>query len=104
LLCFGIAKLIPDVRIYAFDPLPENFAKLQGLSKDIDLFPFNVAVGNQEGQGTFYRNAFSASSSALAMAQTQTEEIPVPYWRLDEHFQECDVTGTTLMVLDVQGY
>jgi FkbM family methyltransferase len=112
-LCFGIAKLIPDARIYAFDPLPANFAKLQVLANDIDLFPFNVAVGNQEGQGTFYRNAFSASSSALTMAQTHadefpetahSEEIPVPFWRLDEHLKEFDVTGTTLMVLDVQGY
>lgn len=34
----------------------------------------------------------------------QAEEIPVPFWRLDEHSEEFDVSDITLMVLDVQGY
>ena len=33
-----------------------------------------------------------------------SKEMPVPFWRLHEHLKEIDVTGTTLMVLDVQGY
>jgi hypothetical protein len=75
-LCFGIAKLIPEVRIYAFEPLPENYTTLKSLSKKINLIPFNVAVGNEEGEKTFYQNSFSASSSALPMARTHVEEFP----------------------------
>lgn len=112
-LCFGVAKSVPDVRIYAFEPLPENFAKLQGLAKKINLTAFNVAVGNEEGEKTFYQNSFSASSSALQMAKTHVEEFPqteetreirVPFWRLDKHRDDFNLERSVLMVLDVQGY
>lgn len=112
-LCFGIAKVIPKAKIYAFEPLPENYAALQNLAKKIDLTAFNVAVGNEEGEKTFYQNAFSASSSALPMEQVHVTEFPdtaevseitVPFWRLDDHLAEMTLEKPVLMVLDVQGF
>ena len=113
-LCFGVAKLLPNVQIYAFEPLPENYKVLQSLSKNINLTTFNVAVGNEEGEKTFYQNLFSASSSALPMARTHKEEFPhtakvmeirVPFWRLDNHhLDELVLESPVLLVLDVQGY
>lgn len=112
-LCFGISRLIPGVRMFAFEPLPENFQKLEELALTTHLTPFNVAVGNEEGMRTFYRNRFTASSSALPMADrhvrefpetAEVEEVTVPFWRLDDHQEVFDLTGRVLLVLDVQGY
>ncbi|MFC1701846.1 FkbM family methyltransferase [Pseudomonadota bacterium] len=112
-LCFGIAKMLPDAQVSAFEPLPENYAVLQRLAKNIKLTTFNVAVGNEEGEETFYENLFSASSSALPMARTHKEEFPhtagireirVPFWRLDNHRDKLVLESPVLLVLDVQGY
>ncbi len=112
-LCFGISRLMPDVRMFAFEPLPENFSKLEELARTTHLTAFNVAVGNEEGTRTFYRNRFTASSSALPMADlhvrefpetAEAEEVTVPFWRLDDHQDALELTGRVLLVLDVQGY
>ena len=112
-LCFGVAKMVPGVQIYAFEPLRDNYAALQKLAKNINLKTFNVAVGNEEGEKTFFQNIFSASSSALPMARTHKEEFPhtsqvteirVPFWRLDNHQVELTLESPVLLVLDVQGY
>jgi FkbM family methyltransferase len=112
-LCFGIARQLPDAHIYAFDPLPDNFERLQLLANDIKLTPFNVAVGASEGAGSFFRNSFSASSSALPIMRkhieafpetAQVEEIAVKYWQLDAHLDEFELNSRVLLVLDVQGF
>ncbi len=112
-LCFGIARILPRAKIYAFEPLPDNFRMLQQLEGDINLTAFNVAVGAEEGEGTFYRNDFTASSSALpienrhveAFPQTaRAEEISVKFWKLDAHLEELKLQEKVLLVLDVQGF
>lgn len=111
---FAMRQMLPDTQIYSFEPLPENHQKLvHNLERFGKFQAFHTALGNEQGELTFWRNDFVASSSALAMSELHKQSFPetghavtvhVPVARLDDFLERVELKGKMLLKLDVQGY
>lgn len=106
--------LFPKSQIYAFEPLPECFVKLNERMSHLKNFnSFNVALGDKSGELEFEQNKFSASSSFLKMLDTHkklfpqtssTEIVKVRIEQLDNFQNQIEITDPLLIKIDVQGY
>lgn len=103
----------PDARIWAMEPLPDVFGRLQArFAEDAGFEGINVAVSDTNGEATFYRSEFSKSSSLNRMAPLHKEAFPwtagetavqVPVRMLDEVLDLDRLRRPLLMKIDVQG-
>jgi FkbM family methyltransferase len=110
----AIRTTLPGARIYAFEPLRDCFDELEKLaSRDHQLTPINVALGDVNGPATFNRNRFTPSSSMLEVERlhdhsfpftSQIGQVQVDVRRLDDLAGELSLTPQILVKLDVQGY
>ena len=109
-----IHKLLPDARIYSFEPLKNCYDQLHKNMKAIPNFrAFQFALGNENEQRTMYRNDFSPSSSLLQMEELHKEVFPqtehttlekIEIRRLDDISKELDIVDNLLVKIDVQGF
>lgn len=111
----AIAALLPDARIYAFEPLPDCYEALRRRMRRsrerFEAFPF--AIGDVEGAVTFHRSSFAESSSVLPMDDLHKQAFPwtaetvpleVEMRTLDEVVHGLDLAPDVLLKIDVQGY
>lgn len=111
---FALKHILPDAQVYSFEPLPDSF---QTLIKNMQRFQqwegIHTALGETQGTLEFWKNAFSASSSALPMEnlhrstfpQTEnSQKVSVPVSTLDEVSARQKWKSPVLLKIDVQGY
>jgi FkbM family methyltransferase len=111
---FAMATILPETRIYAFDPLPENCQKLcKNMGWFNKFYYFQTALGDQKGSLEFWKSDFVASSSALPMGELHKKTFPhtanltplkVPVARLDDYLPQIILKNPALLKVDVQGY
>jgi FkbM family methyltransferase len=111
---FTVRPLIPQAQIYSFEPLPDCYAAmLQHMRGAARFQAFNLALGDQAGELTFYRSSHAPSSSFLPMAQAHKGAFPtaadarpvtVKMERLDTVAAHIAITDPLLVKIDVQGY
>lgn len=111
---YAMDVIQPGVKIISFEPLPDNFDKLNKNMKNKNHFSaYNLAVGDSAGEVTFHRSEFSPSSSILPMENLHKETFPktantrmikVPMVRLDDLVEEMRIISPCLLKIDVQGY
>lgn len=105
---------IPEVRIYAFEPLPDCFQTLTRVCAGNDRFnALEVALGDTNGTATIQRSSFHPSSSLRPMAALHktlypktagaTEQI-ITVARLDDVMKEMSCDGALMIKVDVQGF
>lgn len=109
-----IHELLPNAKLYCFEPLPDNFIELKANLKDLSNFQaFNLAVGDQKGKVEMYRNDYSPSSSLMKMTKLHKDSFPftsgeklekVEASTLDEIVKELELKDNVLLKIDVQGY
>lgn len=110
----AIRAILPEVRVYAFEPLLDCYDRLTAkFKKDGCFHAYRVALGSRHGQATFWRSDFSKSSSVLPMATLHRLAFP---WSaacspietrvdtLDCYLDELNLTPNVLLKIDVQGY
>lgn len=107
-------KAFPDAQIYSFEPLPDCYQELQLNMKQFSKIKlFNLALGEQKDTVHFERNAYSPSSSMLAMTAKHRDNFPytkesktvtVEMERLDDLTSQIKLTDNILIKLDVQGF
>jgi FkbM family methyltransferase len=107
------AHCFPRARIYSFEPVPSVVATIKRNTQKesrIEICP--VALGRGDGDITFFENAYSHASSALAVSEKQkkmrpetgnVKEIKVPLRSLDTWAFSAPLAGPVLLKLDVQG-
>src|SRR5215467_5764442 len=110
----AIRALVPECRIYAFEPLPDCCSVLSrrlGSNGHSQIFP--VAVGRKSGTVTLWRSRYAKSSSVLLMAKLHKESFPrtaksepltVQMKSLDQFSVEMKLERKVLLKIDVQGY
>jgi FkbM family methyltransferase len=92
----------PGLRVHAFEPNPETFARLQQTLAGTDAVLENTALSNRAGTLAF---ATAATSGAFGVPhshfQIANETVSVPCKRLDA----CDIAGDRLFLkVDVEGH
>lgn len=113
-----IYKLLPEAKIYSFEPLHDIFSELKKNTATIPKFKaFNVGLGATNGNIEIERSSFSPSSSFLHMSSLHKTVYPksaetfketVTLKRLDDVTNETeskiDLSGNLLIKMDVQGF
>lgn len=109
-----IRKIIPEAKIYSFEPIKQVFDNLRiNLKKDSSIEFFNIGLGSKNSNMKINKNEFSPSSSILEMnsphkinfpytKKTFKEEIIIK--RLDDIMKEIKIKDKLLIKIDVQGY
>lgn len=107
-------ELLPNARIYSFEPLQDCFTRLNANLRDVPGFrSFNLALGDEKGTMSMHRSEYSVSSSLLKMANLHKEAFPhssgealetVHVDTLDGMARELDLEDNILLKIDVQGY
>jgi len=110
----AIRQFYPDSQIFSFEPVPKCFQLLQKNTKDLPCISvFNLALGLENGNISFFENAHSHASSALKVSDYQKintpktktyKEIEVDCQRLDDFKFEKPLQTPILLKLDVQGF
>ena len=105
---------IPNTLVYAFEPLPDCFAKMEKRFIGNPSFKaWNVALGKETGSVIMQRSSFHPSSSILPMLPlhkkmwpktAQASEVSVPIQRLDDIALDLPIRGSIMIKMDVQGY
>lgn len=113
-----ISDFFPNAKLYCFEPLPEPFDALSTWAKTQQgrAVPFNLAVGETEGEVEMFLHEDHTPSSSL-LATTKLTERYYPFTKeqkrirvrqttLDAALDEGRValTSEILIKLDVQGY
>ncbi|MDR3574573.1 MAG: FkbM family methyltransferase [Anaerolineaceae bacterium] len=111
---YAIHTILPEARIYSFEPLLENYEKLVNNLEPAGHFrAFHTALGDQKGEMDFWKSDFTASSSALPMADLHKDTFPhtshatalkVPVARLDDYLPSMELEPPVLLKIDVQGF
>jgi len=111
---FAMRLMFPEAQIYSFEPLADSYhALVKNLGGYDNFHAFQTALGEADGELTFWRSEFAASSSALPMNEDHKQAFPksavntaetVTVSRMDGLLPQLDLAGTTLLKLDVQGY
>lgn len=109
-----LAKLSNVSQVYAFEPIPEVFGRLQKRVRRFDnVRCFPVALGDTNGSASLHQSDFTHSSSLLPMAElhktefphtAHTVERPVTLARLDDFAAQHDLLPPDVLKIDVQGF
>jgi FkbM family methyltransferase len=107
------ARRFPRATLICFEPLPGPRAQIRRAVPDATrLRLLDVAIGSVAGEAEFHVSAADDSSSLLPIGQRQrvvfpgTEELStmtVQVRRLDDVLAADELTGPTLLKVDVQG-
>lgn len=109
-----IRTLFPGAAIHAFEPLPDSYANLKNNFKaDLQFNAYNVALGEEDGRLSFYRNEYTPSSSLLPLANehishfdnaVKTNQVEVVITTLDKVMADKNLNAPLLIKIDVQGF
>lgn len=109
-----IFQLLPNAKIYAFEPLPDCYSALvAAFDKNSNFTAFNVALGNETGQAQIYKNEFSPASSLLPLAKLHKKTFPyaqevlmqeIKIFKLDDLTKSLELDKPFLIKVDVQGF
>lgn len=107
-----LARFFPDSVIYAFEPHPEAFSKLQTRASQLrNVKPMAVAVGERVGTATLRIGSDSKISSLASDAPYHSRvlghanwtELEVPVTTVDAVAKEQQLTRIDLLKTDVEG-
>jgi FkbM family methyltransferase len=110
-----IHKILPNAKIYSFEPLNDCYCKLVSNLKHVSNFrAFNYALGDTSDDNVeMHRSQFSPSSSLLKMSELHKQTFPytdvetmekISIRRLDEIANALNIEDNVLIKIDVQGF
>jgi FkbM family methyltransferase len=107
--------LVPQGRIFAFEPLPHCYEQSVKLLANIPAAKvFNCGLGSSTSEMEMFASRFSPSSSLLQMGKTHIEAFPdshdestkvrVVIRKLDDVMQALPLGVNAMVKIDVQGF
>jgi FkbM family methyltransferase len=114
LTAIAFDQLVPDGRIFAFEPSPRNYELLQKNLKENScsrVEAVNMAVGSSTGEVSFFdTRAYGAGSFAmndvaqLAARHHSGDLIKVPSVSIDDFVEDRGLDRVDLIKIDVEGF
>ena len=106
-----INYLFPKVRIYAFEPLVENYNSIKAQKFSSDATVEKLALGAHTGKSTFYKSSFIPASSLLQFKKNlgkyefikKIKKVQVETNTLDNYFKKIILRKNVVLKLDTQG-
>jgi FkbM family methyltransferase len=111
------SDVFPAATVHSFEPDPESYRQLQRVAASYPrVSAINAAVGDREGDATFYVNEFRQTNSLLKAAGNAGQflvgthgldlrsEIQVQVLTLDGYCADHGIEHIDLLKLDTQGY
>lgn len=108
-----INSLLPQKKIFAFEPIPECYQKLLENTKHANVTAFNIGLSDTKGATNINVSNNLVSSSILEMKDLHKTSYPESHFvktqqisieKLDDTLQPFDLQGNILIKMDVQGY
>lgn len=106
-----LARELPEVEIHAFEPSNELHALIELNCKGSNLTIYRGAVGDAEGEVTFFVNPDSQQTNSCnfdAVAMVSKEEViekrTVPMTTLDAYLAKAEIHEVDILKIDVQGF
>jgi FkbM family methyltransferase len=112
-----LVSAFPRASIYSFEPDPHSFAMLRALADtNSRIEAVNAAVGDCDGDATFFVNRFDQTNSLLkadpgahqylldSSGLTPQSEVRVPVLTLDRFCAARGIDRIDVLKLDAQGY
>lgn len=100
------AHRFPDAKIYAFEPVPDNFALLEKNVKGLpNVTVLPIALGSQDGEleiALAYDQNFG-SFSFFSDPSLATQKIPVQIRAVAPYFAELGIDRADLIKIDTEG-
>jgi len=100
------AHRFPDAKIYAFEPVPDNFALLERNVKGLaNVTALPIALGSQDGEleiSLAYDQNFG-SFSFFSAPSLATQKIPVQIRAVVPYFAELGIDRADLIKIDTEG-
>jgi FkbM family methyltransferase len=108
----SIIEKFPKATVYAFEPDPENFAKLQEATRHLPrVKPHSLALGDSNNQAKLQKTSFSMSNSLLPVASTVNSEahkkigeVEITVTTVDLFCQQEKIETIDLLKTDCQGF
>lgn len=110
----AMQMLVPDIKIFAFEPLQDNFEALTHNIRSSEHFSaYQVALGNDTGEVQMNQNEFSPSSSILELDEQHKRQYPyavsvyqktTKIAKLDDYLSSMNIQSPALLKIDVQGF
>lgn len=111
--CVRYAELFPAAKVYAFEPVPESFAKVQQKAAGCPrIIAVNAALADRAGTAEFHLSNWVDASSLLKPKatgssfdeyQASTKSITVAVDTIDAVCQRTSVSRIDLLKMDAQG-
>ena len=102
------ASQAPESRVWAIEPFPATFARLErsvrqnGLAERVDCSC--LALAGEKGERTMASSAMASDLRYLLPAGTATgDAVPVPALTLGEFFDRNDLDRVDLLKMDIEG-
>ncbi|MDD5432275.1 MAG: FkbM family methyltransferase [Candidatus Omnitrophica bacterium] len=110
-----ISKLLPEARIYAFEPIGECFRELtHNMARHKNFKSYNFALGEEKCNRLFFRSESLQNASFLQKSEFYHNLVPfdlnsnsnelIIIDTLDNIFNEIVLEDNVLLKIDVQGY
>lgn len=102
------AKKNPNIKIYAFEPIPATFDLLKKnifLNQLSNIYPFNIGLLDENKELHFFLNpTLSANASARNVSETtDMKKVLVQVITLDAFFNGQNLTALDIIKCDVEG-
>lgn len=108
-----MGKVLPGIKIYAFEPIKDCYEKLLVNTKHLDVTAQNCAIGDKNEETEINVSNNFVSSSILDMEEVHSTMYPdsdyvkkeaIKVKCLDDVMKGVELKGNTLIKIDVQGY
>ncbi len=104
----NISKLLPDSKVYFFEPVPETIARLKNnlMLNDIDTQRVcSCGLYSQNTKSKFYYDVIASGASSLANLKERetTRVIEVELRRMDDIVREFGINRLDFIKMDVEG-
>ena len=105
------ARVNPTLKVVAFEPNPDMFARLsahQQLNDLSNLAPEPIALSNQDGEATLFLTTSPMSASLVPEFQHEinpaVRSVAVKTVTLDSYVERAGISGSVLVKVDVEGH